>query len=165
MTLLNPYKPVNISQFDQTAHYGGAQHQQYPGLENQYSQYLPAATPAKSGSGLFSKLDFNQIKSTIDRMGGIDGILATVSKVQKVMQTMQQFGPVLRMLIPKLGAASANRDNDDYIDDYPRRRRRRTFSRRSGRRRVHSQRRRQTFVQSARRPIYPSKRPSRRRRY
>jgi hypothetical protein len=110
--------------------------QQYPGSqpssegylpEQAYSPYLPAAAPAQesTSSGFLSKLDFNQIKATIDRLGGVDGILATVSKVQKVMQTMQQFAPMLKMLIPKLGAKSGKSNLDDDYENYPRRRRRR----------------------------------------
>ena len=145
--LLNSYhhKPVHINNSsEQAAPYRSVQ--PYPGYEQQvqqapayapetqYSPYLPAVPaaqpPAKSGAaGLLSKLDFNQIKATIDRMGGIEGILATVSKVQQVMQTVSQFGPMLKMIIPKFGSKSSDYDDED---DYPRRRRRRKRRHSSG---------------------------------
>ena len=139
---MKPYKHVKIRSFDgnsaayngELSNYPSPQQQQIsPFLtESQFSQYLPEAVPAKSGSSnLLSNINFNQIKNVIDRMGGIDGVISTVKQVQKMVQTFQQFAPVLKMLIPKLGSKSKD---DDEEDDYPRRRRRRRSRRRRHRR-------------------------------
>lgn len=104
--------------------YGGG----YPGTPppmgygtETYSEFLPAPAPAKSANPL-ANLKFQDIKTWIDRMGGIDGILNTINKMQRVMQTIQQFAPMVRMLLPKADSASADDDDDD---EYYRRRRRR----------------------------------------
>lgn len=90
----------------------------------------PAATPAKPGG--IGKFSFQDIKGIVDRMGGIDGLLANVGKVQKLMATMQQMAPMLRLLIGK-GAATAGADGSDGVKR-PRKRRRRGKARsRSGR--------------------------------
>jgi len=48
---------------------------------------------------------FNDVKRAVDRMGGIDGIVETMGKVQKVAQSMSQFAPVAKlfmgMLLPR----------------------------------------------------------------
>lgn len=127
-----------------------------------YSSYLPAVTePAKSGSGLLSGFNLGQIKTMIDRMGGIEGVLDTVSKVQKVMQSVQQLAPMIRLLMPKLNKA----DEDDYIEeDYrprPRRRRRRRAYGNGG----STQRRRYGYASyKTRRPLRSRRLPPRRRR-
>jgi hypothetical protein len=46
------------------------------------------AAPASDNRGLFPFLD---------QLGGIDGIIATMGKVQKMMKMFQQFGPMLNM--------------------------------------------------------------------
>jgi len=85
---------------------GGA----YPGLGQQSpyapSQNLPAVQPveaqiveaAPAKGGLASMLNFNQIKSFVDRMGGIEGIMGTVSKVQGYMKTFSQMAPMFKIL-------------------------------------------------------------------
>jgi len=153
---LNSYKPVHINkQVPGTIYTSG-----YPGLgqqmpsafspESSFSPFLPAATqtPSQSGSGLLSNINFKDIKAIIDRMGGIEGIISTVSKVQKVMQTLQQFGPMLKLLIPKLGTKKAIEPDDD-LEDYPIRRRRR---RPRNRHRYGSRRRHRYTHYSSRKP-------------
>lgn len=92
--------------------------------------YAPAAPSSGGSSGLLSNFSMNDIKGFIDRMGGVEGILSTVGKVQKFAQTFSQFAPMVKLLIPKLGAS--NNDDDDY-SYRPRRRRRRRGGRSGGR--------------------------------
>ncbi|MDT9726894.1 hypothetical protein DUZ99_18100 [Xylanibacillus composti] len=74
------------------------------------------------------------MKQMIDRLGGIDGIMNTVTKLNKMMQTFQQMGPMLKLLAGSfLPKAATNDADDDYDFDRPRRRRRRR--RRSSKRR------------------------------
>jgi len=93
---------------------------QYPGLG-------PAPGPAKP-MGLPNLAD---LKLLVDRMGGIDGILSTVQKIQKIVGTVQQFAPMIKLIAGSLGpkkAAAASADGEAR----PRRRRRRGGRRRSG---------------------------------
>ena len=64
----------------------------------------------------------------IDRMGGIDGVLEHVTKIQKIMSSVQQMAPMLKLLMGKK-ASPAALDEDDYV---PRRYRRRRRRRRTG---------------------------------
>lgn len=166
---MNTSKPIKVRSFESSA---ASQPPGYPSVptpqqgtvtpflpENQYSSFLPAVTePAKSGSGLFSGFNLGQIKTFIDRMGGIEGVLDTVSKVQKVMQSVQQIAPMIRLLMPKL----SNSDDDEYFEEdvQPRRRRRRRQAYGSSR-----QRRRYGYSSyKSRRPARSRRLPPRRRR-
>jgi hypothetical protein len=127
--LLNQHQPVRISQNVPIQYYG--QGGDYPGISQvtpffpeMQTQFLPAvAKPATSG--ILSNLNFKDIKGFIDRMGGIEGLMNTVTKVQKMMQTFQQVAPMLKLLLPKLGAKSTSVDDDDNAYNRRRRMRRR----------------------------------------
>lgn len=108
----------------------------FPGAASVYSpvQVLPpapaqpaAAAPAKGG-GLSSMLNLNEIKGLVERMGGLDGILTNVGKLQKIMATMQQMAPIIRLLTGK-GKTAASDESEGAIR--PRKRRRRSGSARS----------------------------------
>ncbi|MUG44517.1 hypothetical protein GNP95_05855 [Paenibacillus woosongensis] len=98
------------------------------------SAVLPAAAAgaAKSAGG-FSLPNIGDLKGMIDKLGGIDGILATMGKVQKVMQTVQQFAPMAKLITGLLpGGKGARPKGAGYkLDEFRPRRRRR--SNRSGR--------------------------------
>lgn len=96
-----------------------------------------------SGSGgLLSGLGINNmsdLKGIIDRMGGIDGIMANIGKVQKIVQGVQQIAPMISLLTGALGkkknapAAAAHTDQNDHAFEYTtRRRRRKSGSKRTG---------------------------------
>lgn len=93
---------------------------QYPGL-------IPAQGAAKPG-GLPNLAD---LKLIIDRMGGIDGILSTVQKVQKIVGTVQQFAPMIKLLAGSIGPKKASAASADS-GSRPRRNRRRNSRRRRG---------------------------------
>lgn len=81
---------------------------------------------------MLSKLGLNNfslqdVKAVVDRMGGIEGVMATVSKVQKFMTSVKQMQPMIKLLL-----SSLKKSDDD--DDEPVKRRRR-------KRRIHSRRR------------------------
>lgn len=67
--------------------------------------------PAKAGG--FSLANLSEIKGYIDRMGGIDGILSTVTKVQKVMSSVSQMAPLVKVLMGSFGKKSAAASGDD----------------------------------------------------
>jgi hypothetical protein len=107
-----------------------------------YQQAAPA-TGAGQGSGggiggALSKLNFNEIKGFVDRMGGVDGIMNTVGKAQKMVATFQQMGPMLKLLMGSFGSKAATTDTDDFdLEGYSRKRRRRRRRRTtSGKRRT-----------------------------
>lgn len=114
----------------------------FPGLGESFSGppavVNPTVLPVQAATGTakaggFSLANIGEIKNVIDRMGGIEGVLATVGKVQKFMTTMQQFAPLIKIFMKKKKSSS---DDTDYR---PRRRRRRRSNRRS-RRRISSRR-------------------------
>jgi hypothetical protein len=83
------------------------------------------------GGGLFG-LPFNlgQLKTFIDRMGGLDGILNTIGKMQRLFGTMQQLAPLMRLLLAK---KSSTPDAEEDAEP-PRRRRKRGGGQRRRRR-------------------------------
>jgi|HigsolmetaAR203D_1030402.scaffolds.fasta_scaffold01175_8 hypothetical protein len=87
------------------------------GLPVPYSPSFPG-----QGGGGFGGFQMQELKNFIDRMGGIDGILNMLTKASKLMSTLQQMAPMLKLLLP-FGSKAAT--NDLEIDDRPRRRRRR----------------------------------------
>jgi hypothetical protein len=52
------------------------------------------------GGGGGSGFNFAQLKQIVDRMGGIEGVISTLGKVQKMVGTFQQMAPMLKLLIP-----------------------------------------------------------------
>ncbi len=78
-------------------------------------------------SGLLGNFKLQDIKSMIERMGGIEGVMANLGKVQKFIQTAQQVAPMAKLLFGSFlggkAAAAAERAA-------PRRRRRRRGGRR-----------------------------------
>ncbi|MBB6635673.1 aminotransferase [Cohnella thailandensis] len=100
-----------------------------------------AAAPAKAG-GLLGNFNINELKNIVERMGGIEGLISNMGKVQKFMSTVQQMAPLLKLFMGKKGSSN----DDDVSSGAPyrprRRRRRRRGSSRYGARRTGSGRRR-----------------------
>ncbi|AOZ93598.1 hypothetical protein [Paenibacillus crassostreae] len=84
---------------------------------------LPPATPAKTG---FSLANIGELKGVIDRMGGIDGIVSSMGKFQKVMAGVQQMAPMIKLMMGTFGKGSTKSTAKDGDDLYytPRKRRR-----------------------------------------
>jgi hypothetical protein len=126
--------------------YGGGY--PYPGLGNPYDagrSMLPVPyspqTPTTigggngggggGGGGLFgSSLNLGQIKGFVDKMGGIDGIMGTMTRVQKMVSSFQQMAPMLKLLMGSFGGKAAAKS---LSDDRGRYRRKRTKGRRKSR--------------------------------
>lgn len=132
MNSLNAQQPVRVSQIVPSTYYGqgsdipgvGQVSTFFPEVQN---PYLPAVAQSAS-SNPFSNFSFKDIKGFVDRMGGIEGIMGALTKVQKTMQTFQQMAPMLKLLIPKGKAAATSLDDDDVYYRRRRRRRRRRVS-------------------------------------
>jgi hypothetical protein len=87
----------------------------FPGIEqNSFSgppevinpTVLPAQVTTVAKTGLpFNLSNLGDLKAMVDRMGGIDGVLATMGKFQKFMATMQQVAPMIKLFIGKGGKA------------------------------------------------------------
>jgi hypothetical protein len=85
---------------------------------------------ASSGSG--SGFNFNQVKTFVDRMGGIDGIMGTMGKMQKIFQSVQQMAPMMKLLMGsflKGGGSASTTARSNRLERWP------SSGRRSGRRR------------------------------
>jgi len=100
------------------------------------AQQLPGfQQPA--GGGLLGNFNLKDIKTVIDRLGGIDGIINTVGKVQKIVGSIQQMQPLIKMLLNMMPGKSKESDDEDEAEtewSRPRRRRRRRIRRSSSRR-------------------------------
>lgn len=71
-----------------------------------------AASPPQAGFSLASLTKYanvDEIKGLVDRFGGLDGILATVTKVQKVVSTVGQIAPMVKVF-SGLGKKSATNE-------------------------------------------------------
>ncbi|HEX7058070.1 MAG TPA: hypothetical protein VF260_12860 [Bacilli bacterium] len=71
--------------------------------------------PVQPGGGLFSNLPIKDLKSFIDRMGGLDGILASLTKIQKLFATFQSMAPMLKLLAGSLGGKAATAGESDGL--------------------------------------------------
>jgi hypothetical protein len=101
----------------------------FPGIENSFAgppavinpTVLPAQITNSAKSGLpFSLTNLNDLKSIVDRMGGIEGVLTTMGKFQKFMSTVQQFAPMLKLF---MGSKGSKADSTNNSKGSPRRRR------------------------------------------
>lgn len=134
---------------------------QNPG-SNAVVPYQAPVTPVASAAAATSKSGFNigDLKGIFDRMGGVEGIVSTMGKVQKVMQSVQQFAPMAKMLVGVFGK-SKNKDNEDdeyfYKPSRRRRRRRPPSTGRSPRRRKQAPRRTGRTKNRPSRPLRPTR--------
>lgn len=95
------------------------------------AELIETTAPAKAGG--FSLANLSDIKGFVDRIGGIDGILSTVTKVQKVMSSVSQMAPLVKVLMGSFKKSSSNSDDDDDDGEWkPKRRKRRKPSAGSG---------------------------------
>jgi hypothetical protein len=62
---------------------------------------IPGAVAAKTGG--FSLANLGELKGVIDRMGGIDGIVSSMGKFQKVMTGVQQMAPMIKLMMGSFG--------------------------------------------------------------
>jgi len=88
-----------------------------------------AAAPAKSPSLPFGLGNFSlkDLQALVNRMGGIPGILDKIGKAQKLMQTLSQMAPMMKLLVRTFAGKSGSGD----ADAHPRRTRRRKRRRRA----------------------------------
>jgi hypothetical protein len=142
---VNPNQLVNTRQdpffsdgFVQQPFYGsGIQGQlPYPGV-NGYANYglsgpSTALTTPSTSTG--SSFNMSQIKGIIDRMGGIDGVMGHVSRIQKFIQGMQQMAPMFKVLMGSFGKARTRSKLDGDGLTAAGRRRRSSIRRKSGKR-------------------------------
>ena len=124
--------------------YGGGFYnpgQQFPVPFQQqgFQGFGPAAAAAKPG-GSSPLAALGDIKGIVDRLGGIDGIVSTVTKVQKMIQSLQQIAPLAKLLMGSfLSPKAKTTDNDDGDEDtsldhiVPKLRKRRKVKKRSSR--------------------------------
>jgi hypothetical protein len=125
----------------------------YPGIENPYAgggRNLPVAYSSQSspslfgggaaggagtaggaagggggGGGLLGNFNLGQVKGFVDKMGGIDGIVGTMTRVQKMVSSFQQMAPMLKLLMGSFGGAKAAANSLKDGGGYSRKRTRR----------------------------------------
>ncbi len=142
---------------------GGPAPPQYPTLPvysqppGQGQNILPATpvqqTPAPStGGGLFgagSKLNFNDVKTIIDRMGGIDGIMNSINKMSSIIQNVQKMAPMIKLLAGSLIPAKATTTDIDLKTPRAKKRRRKRTSSHQRRYAANSKKRRSAAGRSS----------------
>ncbi len=97
---------------------------------------LPTAPPKQSSGGLLSGLNLSklsnltEIKGWVDRMGGLDGILTTVTKAQKIVSSVSQMAPMVKLFFGSFGGSKNDKSEKEqnHHSSRPRRRRRRRKS-------------------------------------
>ncbi|MBB3111949.1 hypothetical protein FHS18_004017 [Paenibacillus phyllosphaerae] len=77
--------------------------------------------------------NIKDIQGIVERMGGLDGILSTVQKVQKVVSSVQQMTPLIKVLAGSFGkkgsaAVASTLDEDELLEAPPKRRKSRKKS-------------------------------------
>lgn len=80
---------------------------------------LPAAAAAveetsKKGS-LFSLDKLTELKGFVDRIGGLDGILGTMTKAQKIIGSVQQMAPLVKVMMGTFGSKKGS-DKSKMVD-------------------------------------------------
>lgn len=99
----------------------------------------PVASAAKSGGLSIPKI--GDLKGIIDRMGGIDGVISTMGQVQKMMQGIQQFAPMAKLVMTLLpgGKGKTKGAKSDKLDEFrPKKRKRSTGSKSGGKKKKSS---------------------------
>lgn len=87
------------------------------------AELVEATTTTKSGS--FNMPSLTDIKGFVDRIGGLDGILTTVGKVQKVVSSVSQMAPLVKVIFGSFKKDSSSDSLDDDIEVVPKKRKRR----------------------------------------
>jgi hypothetical protein len=125
----------------------------YPGLSSgspSASWPVPANSPAtttplqptspQSASNplgsLLKGVNLEAIKTTVNKMGGIQGIIENMNKMQKLMASLQQMGPMLKLLFSSIGGKKSQASElQDVEESIPPSRRLRSAKRRTRNRR------------------------------
>lgn len=102
---------------------------QYPPAQQGFSTQgffssAPVAEVVTPKTGLLASMpNLKDISSFVERMGGIDGILATMTKAQKFMSTMQQMAPMMKLLAGSLLPGGKKAKTADATESNKKRRR------------------------------------------
>ncbi|OXM13952.1 hypothetical protein [Paenibacillus herberti] len=76
---------------------------------------LPAVAEKSTKSGsLFSLDKLSDLKGIVDRIGGLDGIIGTMTKAQKVIGGVQQMAPLIKLMMGSFGKKDA--DDSKLVD-------------------------------------------------
>ena len=82
----------------------------------------PVSKKQEASIAGISLASLGEIKGLIDRVGGIDGIVSGISKVQKLVSSFQQLGPVAKIVMSVLpfGKGKLNSVDTDAVALEPR---------------------------------------------
>ncbi|CRF28556.1 Uncharacterised protein [Mycobacterium tuberculosis] len=149
--------PARTRSFTQGAEFPGTYsdytgYSGYPGLggESPFPVQAPAAAPepasggglaslfgggGSSAAGIGSGFNIGQLKHMVDRLGGIEGIVDTFGKMQKMVQSVNQVAPMLKLLLGAFGKKKSNDTSSGLVAPGRSRRRNRKGSARGRRQR------------------------------
>jgi hypothetical protein len=97
------------------------------------------AAAATGKSSLFSLDKLTELKGFVDRIGGLDGIIGTMTKAQKLIGSVQQMAPLVKVMMGSFGKKGSdssklvNLENDDWKPKKRRRKRKKSRTAGSGR--------------------------------
>ncbi|NBI29862.1 hypothetical protein [Chengkuizengella marina] len=85
------------------------------------------STTTGGGSNPLANLPIGDIKAMVEKLGGVEGIFNTINKMNGFMKQVQQFSPMLKLLLGSFGkgAAAATAADAALLEDRRRRRKRR----------------------------------------
>lgn len=87
----------------------------------------PSGGPPASNPSPFKGFNLESIKSMVDRMGGIQGIVDNMNKMQKLFASFQQMAPMLKLLFNSFsGKNPSPQVQMKEKSSYPRRKRNRS---------------------------------------
>jgi hypothetical protein len=69
-----------------------------------------------ASSGILGSLRNMNWKGWVDQLGGIDGIFHKMTQIQKIMQMVQQFSPMMKMLPSVFTRQNENKDQSDSFE-------------------------------------------------
>lgn len=128
---------------------GGHQHGAPGGFGFQEGPYpVPYQQPGPASANPLSQLPIKDIKAFVDRMGGIEGIMNTMQKMNGLMKNIQQMAPMLKLLF---GSFSGKSQTADFAQSHRTKRRRKRRRRASTAKRVSGKRPSQKRISSNRR--------------
>jgi len=99
---------------------------------------VPYGGGQQQNSSMFGNLPIKDIKAFVDRMGGVEGIMNTVNKMNALMKNVQQMAPMIKLLA---GSFLNKNTADDEVGHTTRTTKRRTNSRKRTSRQGHRTRR------------------------
>lgn len=90
---------------------------EYPGLQPMHpgpfgqNYPMPYQHPGTLGA-TGNKFNWNDLKAFVDKMGGIEGIMSSLNKMNSIIQNVQKMAPMIRLLASTFAAKKTASTNE-----------------------------------------------------